>query len=144
MTTSRKRHEPTDKRRTEVRALVSFGIPEIEIAAYIGITAPTLRKYYREEIKTSATTANATVAKFLFRHASGTALNEGASHADCLRAGMFWMKTRAGWKEVKYLNADGSEPLGKKEKKAAAAESKSGKYKSAPPPLRIINRDADK
>ena len=104
-------HEPTDKTRAEVSALYSFGIPQEEIAQYIGIDRKTLRKYYRDELDTSITKANAAVGRFLYQNATGKTLEEGASYADCVRAAMFWAKTRMQWSETQKLehsNPDGS------------------------------------
>lgn len=108
---SRAPHKPDAKSRTEVSALCSFGIPQEEIAAYIGIDAKTLRKYYRKELDSSVTKANAAVGRFLYQNASGQTLKDGASHSDCVRAAMFWAKTRMGWRETQDLNhtsSDGS------------------------------------
>ena len=69
-------HEPTDKTRAEVEALKSFGVPQEDIAGYIGIDRKTLAKHYREELDTAQTKANATVARFLYQAASGKALND--------------------------------------------------------------------
>ena len=44
--------------------------------------------------------ANANVGKFLYQAASGQALATGATYSDCVRAAMFWAKTRMGWKET--------------------------------------------
>ena len=95
-----KKHEPTVETRSEVRALVSFGTPQEDIAKYIGVSHPTLRKHYSEEIKISSIKANAQVGKFLFNLASGNAMKQGASYAECSRAAMFWAKTRMGWRET--------------------------------------------
>lgn len=83
-------HEPTDKTRAEVAALVSFGITQDDIAAHIGISDVTLREHYREELDTALTRANARVANKLFKKA--------VEHED-LTAIMFWLKTRAKWRE---------------------------------------------
>lgn len=104
-------HHPSEKTKSEVSALSSFGIPQSEIAAYIGVDAKTLRKHYREELDISHTKANAQVGRFLFQNASGQTLNSGASHSDCVRAAMFWAKTRMGWREtqdVNHTSTDGS------------------------------------
>lgn len=100
-------HKPTDKTRAEVQALASFGTPQDEIAAYIGISKHTLEKHYPDEITAAETKANAQVGRFLFRAASGQATREGASHADCVRAAMFWAKTRMGWRETNNLEHTG-------------------------------------
>jgi len=104
-------HQPTDKTKSEVSALASFGIPQDEIAAYLGISKPTLAKHYEEELKLSSIKANANVGKFLYNMASGSAMKQGASFGECSRAAMFWAKTRMGWREtthVDHSNTDGT------------------------------------
>ena len=102
-----KKHQPSGKTRSEVAALASFGIPQQDIAKYIGISVPTLSKHYPEEIASSAIKANAEVGKYLFSLASGQALKAGASHGDCKTAAMFWAKTRMGWRETHNLEHKG-------------------------------------
>ena len=97
-------HEPTDRTRAEVSALYSFGIPQDDIARYIGVDAKTLRKHYRDELDNSVTRANAAVGRFLYQNASGSTLKDGATYSDCVRAAMFWAKTRMGWRETQDLN----------------------------------------
>ena len=106
-------HEPTVTTRAEVAALASYGVPQNEIATYIDVDAKTLRKHYRKELDDSMLKANANVAKFLYSAASGKSLTttKGATHADCIRAAMFWAKTRMGWRETNHLehtSPDGS------------------------------------
>lgn len=108
-----KPHEPTDELRAKVESLASFGIPQDQIAAHIGISKQTLRLYYREELDGAALRANANVAQFLFHNASGMALSDGSGTkpSDCVRAAMFWCKTRMGWRETTNLDhtsSDGS------------------------------------
>ncbi len=105
----RKAHQPTDKTRSEVEALKSFGVPQAEIAAYIGIDRNTLMKHYRDELDRAMTKANANVARFLYQAASGKALEKGASHADCVRAAMFWAKTRMQWRETNHHDVTSSD-----------------------------------
>ena len=93
-------HVPTDKIRAEIVALRSYGVPIKEVAAYIGIDDKTMYKYYRPELEQSAMKANANVGKFLYQAASGQALATGATYSDCVRAAMFWAKTRMEWKET--------------------------------------------
>jgi hypothetical protein len=108
----RKAFEPTDKQRAEVSALVSFGIPQAEIAGYIGIDRNTLMKYFRDELDNSILKANAAVGKFLFNAASGRAMKtDDASHGDCLRAAMFWAKTRMKWSEAKDEQTTQTQPI---------------------------------
>jgi hypothetical protein len=101
-------HKPTDESRAEVRALASFGLPQEDIAEYIGgISHVTLRKHYAQELKLSAIKANATVGKYLFSLASGQAIAKGATHGDCRTAAVFWAKTRMGWRETDRLEHSG-------------------------------------
>ena len=102
-------HQPTEKTRAEIIALRSYGVPIKEVAAYIGIDDKTLYKYYREELENSAIKANANVGKFLYQAASGQALTTGASYSDCVRAAMFWAKTRMGWKETNVQEHTGKD-----------------------------------
>ena len=107
-------HQPTEKTRAEIIALRSYGVPIKEVAAYIGIDDKTLYKYYREELENSAIKANANVGKFLYQAASGQALTTGATHSDCVRAAMFWAKTRMGWKETNVQEVKmADEPIAK-------------------------------
>jgi hypothetical protein len=109
--TGRHPHQPTLQQRAEVSALKSFGVPLDDIAAYIGIDRKTLSKHYKAEIDKAQTQANAAVAKFLYKAASGQALGTGATHSDCVRAAMFWAKTRMQWREtnhVDHTSSDGS------------------------------------
>lgn len=83
-------HQPTDKTRAEVAALVSFGINHDDIAKHIGISDETLRAHYREELDTALTRANARVANRLYKKA----VDDGD-----IKALIFWLKTRARWRE---------------------------------------------
>lgn len=87
---SRRPHAPTEKSRAEVSALCSFGITQDEISTYLDIDLKTLRKHYRRELDTGTTRANAAMAKRLF----DAGIKDGS-----VPAMIFWLKTRAGWKE---------------------------------------------
>ena len=118
-------HQPTDKTRAEIIALRSYGVPIKEVAAYIGIDDKTLYKYYREELENSATKANANVGKFLYQAASGQALTTGATYSDCVRAAMFWAKTRMGWKETNVQEVKmADEPIAKVQIEVISANAK--------------------
>ena len=86
-------HEPDQAQRRQVEALAGYGIPEAEIAGLIGVDAKTLRRHYRSELDHGHTKANARVAENLFRKATGDG-------REAVTAAIFWMKTRARWKEV--------------------------------------------
>lgn len=97
-------HVPTDTSRAEIRALCSYGVSHDEISVYMGIDPKTLRKHYRKELDTAKIRAHAAVRKYLFEAASGAAISKGATHADCLRAAMFWGKTQMGMKETTNID----------------------------------------
>jgi hypothetical protein len=96
----RKAHRPEPATRRQVEALAGFGIPESEIAGAIGIDPKTLRKHYRSELDHGHTKANARVAENLYRKATG----EGR---EAVTAAIFWLKTRAGWKETSLHEVSG-------------------------------------
>jgi hypothetical protein len=85
------RAEPFLKR--QVEAMAAYGVPEEKIARVVGIDAKTLRKHYRDELDTGQTKANSKVAESLYRKATG----EGPQS---VTAAIFWLKTRAQWKET--------------------------------------------
>jgi hypothetical protein len=99
-----KKHIPTKETRAQVYALSSFGVTQDDIGRFIGVSDDTLRKWYSYELYRASVERNAEVAAFLFRSANGSTIEEGASYADCLKAAMFWMKTRAGWRETDRQN----------------------------------------
>ena len=90
---ARKPHEPTDKDRKQVTLMAGIGLTHDQIATIIGISDETLRKYYSKELEISAAMMNAQVAQNLFSIA--TSKGPGA-----VPSAIFWLKTRANWKEV--------------------------------------------
>lgn len=99
-------HEPTAQTRKMVETFSAFGIPQLDIARVIGISAPTLREHYRDELDLGLIKANAAVAQNLFTIATKQT-REG------LDAAKFWLRTRAGWTDAVPRTPEG-EPLGKK------------------------------
>ncbi|MFO0271537.1 MAG: hypothetical protein ACK53W_13500 [Gemmatimonadota bacterium] len=99
---------PTDADRAVVEALTAYGIPQAEIANRIGISDRTLRKYYRRELETATTLANAKVAEFLFRQATGGQRGQAVKPHN-VTAAMFWLKTRARWKERHVVEHEGQD-----------------------------------
>jgi hypothetical protein len=111
---ARQPHKPTAETRAQVSSLASFGVVHDDIAAFLGISDVTLRKYYAKQLKIAAINANHDVGNYLFHLASGRALKDKenpATHAECSRSAMFWAKTRMGWRETNNLDhtsSDGS------------------------------------
>ena len=96
-------HEPSTEKRTMAKTLSAVGVTHEDIASKLNISADTLTKYYKKELDEGRIDANATIAKSLFEQAKG-----GNTSAQ-----MFWLKTRAGWKERQVnelVGADG-EPI---------------------------------
>jgi len=86
----RRAHRPDPSQRRQVEALAAYGIPEADISGVVGIDPKTLRKHYREELDFGETKANAQVAGFLFN----------AAKNGNVTAQIFWLKTRAKWRET--------------------------------------------
>lgn len=94
-------HEPTKTIRDTVLMHAMVGTPQDDIARVIGIDAKTLRLHYRDELDLATAKANATIGGALFNKAKGGDTT----------AMIFWMKTRAKWKETQefdHKSADGS------------------------------------
>lgn len=96
-------HEPDDKSRATVEAMVSYGIPHEDIAKVIGIDDKTLRKHYRHEIDTASAKANSQVAQRLYKKC----MNDDTASI------IFWLKTRAKWAETQKHEhgGDGGGPI---------------------------------
>lgn len=98
-------HAPSEKDRKTVESMASYGIKQDEIADVLGVDPKTLRTHYRKELDLSSTKANALVAQSLFAKATASQCS-GPS----VTAAIFWLKTRAGWKERdvhEHTGADG-------------------------------------
>lgn len=98
---SRKPHEPSPASRQLVQLHATIGTTQAVIADILGIDDKTLRLHYREELDHASAQANATI---------GGALFNKAKSGDTT-AMIFWMKTRAGWREkheIDHTSSDGS------------------------------------
>lgn len=104
--------EPSSAQRQMVEAMAGCGIPETDIAAVVDIAPKTLRKHFRIELDTGHIKANAKVAGNLYRIATG-------SGREAVTAAIFWLKTRAGWREPISVR---QYPIGRKEAAQLAAE----------------------
>ncbi len=94
-------HKPTEATRQTVQLHATVGTPQEVIADVLGIDSKTLRKWYREELDQSLAKANAQIGGTLFSKAKG----------GDTAAMIFWMKTRAGWREkqdIDHTSSDGS------------------------------------
>jgi len=86
------KHEPTDETRAKVRSLVAVGVPQDDVAKILEVSAPTLRKHYREQLDVAKAEANAQVAGALFRIATTPGRQQ-------VTAAIFWLKCQAGWRD---------------------------------------------
>ena len=79
----------TDALREKARYLAGLGVPQHDIAKIIGCAAKTLRRHFRDELDRGVAEANATISGSLF----------GAAKGGNVTAQIFWLKTRARWRE---------------------------------------------
>src|SRR5690349_12449378 len=98
----RRAHQPEPAGRRQVEAMAAYGVPEASIARVIGIDAKTLRKHYRDELDLGAVKANSRMAENLYRKAMGDG-------PQSVTATIFWLKTRARWKETSIQEHTGAE-----------------------------------
>ena len=98
---------PTPEQRRLVKQLAAVGIPQRDIVKKVlsrkgkPISLETLEKHFRHELDTGELDANAAVAGSLYRQA----VEQGN-----VNAAIFWLKTRARWKEPpQELRHGGSE-----------------------------------
>jgi len=95
-------HLATADTRNRVYILSTVGTRHEDIATVLSISHDTLVKYYKEELDKGRIEANASVAETLFKQAK-----EGNTTAM-----IFWLKSRAKWKESTQReisgNADGT------------------------------------
>ena len=86
---ARKAFAATDEVRERVRYLSGVGVRQDDIARIVGCAPKTLRKRLRDELDGGIAEANATVAGYLFNQ----------TKAGNITAIIFWLKSRAGWRE---------------------------------------------
>jgi hypothetical protein len=86
---ARKAFVVNDAMRGKVRHLAGVGVRQDDIAKIIGCAAKTLRKRLRDELDRGVAEANATISGYLF----------AAAKAGNITAIIFWLKTRANWRE---------------------------------------------
>jgi hypothetical protein len=88
------KHTPTDFLRYQVTVMAAIGIRRDTMCSILGISEPTLDKYYRKEYEAGKDQANALVASRLWETA---VFGLGKEH---VTAAIFWLKTQARWKET--------------------------------------------
>jgi len=91
-------HKPTKDTQEQVKRLSALGCPHEDIATRLKISADTLVKYYKDELDEGRIDANAAIAGTLFSQAK-----KGNT-----TAAIFWLKTRARWKETQVNEVTGT------------------------------------
>ena len=91
-------HLPNADTRNKVYTLSTVGTRHEDIASVLNISHDTLVKYYKEELDKGRIEANASVAETLFKQAK-----EGNTTAM-----IFWLKSRAKWKETSQHEISGN------------------------------------
>ena len=92
-------HIPNEENKKLVRTLVAVGITFEDIASKLDISSDTLVKHYKRELDDGRIDANASIAQTLFQQAKGGNTS----------AAIFWLKTRARWKETTAHEVTGAE-----------------------------------
>lgn len=87
-------HEPTSATRQLVQVYCFTGLPQAKIASHLGISVPTLVKYYREELDHGKEKMLAKVSSTIFAIAT-----QNRDLKASLTASIFILKTQAGWVE---------------------------------------------
>jgi hypothetical protein len=101
-------HQRDEKIARQIKTLSAMGIPDFDVCKVVGLSAPTMRKYYTAELEIGHIESNAQVAQSLFKQATD-------QNKPNVTAAIFWLKCRAGWSEQQ-------DELGKKEVAAALAK----------------------
>jgi hypothetical protein len=97
-TMGRPPHKPTKDSKEQVKRLSALGCRHEDIATRLKISADTLVKYYQDELDEGRIDANAAIAGTLFSQAK-----KGNT-----AAAIFWLKTRARWKETQVNEIQGA------------------------------------
>lgn len=112
-------HEPTPKDRKFVKLLAGYGIEQAKIAEALGITAPTLRRAYKAELRQ----AKAAIEGYLVGRLHRLARDKTGSTA--FRAVEFLLTMRFGWSRYAPppapKPAKGEGKTGKKDQEREAA-----------------------
>lgn len=91
-------YEPTERDRKLVGLSVALGGTQEQIAATLGISSMTLRKYYKKELEHGLYDANLAIGTRLFKKAMD------GDTTSCI----FWLKCRGGWRETDRLEVTGA------------------------------------
>lgn len=90
-------HEPSQEIAEHVAKLAGYGVSDADIASLIGVSIPTLKKYYIDKLQIGKARANVEVGKALYQKAV-----DGDT-----QAGIWWSKTQMGWRDSSKLEITG-------------------------------------
>ncbi len=90
-------HIPTEETRKFVRCLSAVVIMYVDISGKLDISDDTLVKHYKKDLENGRIDANASIGQTLFQQAKNG--NTAAA--------IFWLKTRANWKETNAIEHSG-------------------------------------
>jgi hypothetical protein len=115
----RPRWSPTQADREKIQTMAGLGIQREKIAAVFKVSEKTLRKHCKTELDTAEAVANYSVGRFLYDAANGMEpyLKEDGTRglryigvtSATITAAIFWLKTRAHWKEMMLHSGNGPE-----------------------------------
>lgn len=114
-TAGRPMHKPDAKGRSFVEVMAGLAIPQLEIAAAVGIAQKTLLKHYAEELERGSAKVQCKLVGNLFAIAGG---RDGTA----LKANMFLLNCRFGWTQYAPAPPTKVPTLGKKEQAMVDAE----------------------
>lgn len=99
-----KRHQASSQNKAQVAAMALIGADQTLMARVMGISRPTLLKYYRDELDYGKEHALAQVANALV-----TGAMKAGSDPRFITAAIFVAKTQLGWRETSRLEHTGAD-----------------------------------
>lgn len=94
-------HERKEVDVSRIERMVAYGIPQEQIAAIMGMSAPTLRKHYADALENGKAKVVTEVAESLYETAV----------AGDVQAQKFFLSSRAGWSEKQETKHSGDVSL---------------------------------
>lgn len=94
-----KKYEPNEEHRRLIEQMTAVGVVQEQVAAVLGVSIDTIQRHYKEELLTAVSKANAKIAGTLYNKAM-------RGDTVCM---IFWLKTRAGWRERTALEVTGKD-----------------------------------
>ena len=103
-------YAPTDEHRQLVEGMVAAGLTRPVVAGLLEMSPTTLREHFATELKNGDAKAIYRVAMGLYKNATTPTKAYPGGHP---ASQMFWLKTRAGWKETDRheLTGSGGQPI---------------------------------